>query len=580
MVTLALAAMLPRLELQTDGAALYPADDRTVEITVRDRRAFEDPEVLILLLTARPGGPAMTSATGLRTLSQMHESLASLPGITASGVRSAASLVDVAGSGIGSLGTFLHEIPDNAAELTALLERMRQLPLTDGLFLAADGGAAAIYAPLEPGQDRRQMVAELGRFMAVHTDTSFDLRLTGPVVAETLLGERILADLARLVPVMVLVVVALLLVCLRSVGGVLVAMAKTLVVLLWTGGSMALCSVPITLVTTILPVLLLALCVTDEVHVIARLQARLQDAGTAWQAVSRPAMEGEILSTLRELYRPVVYTSLSTAIGFLSFLSASIVPLRHFGVLAAIGILLAMLATFTLTPALAVLMPRSWFRPRGPRFQDRSPRIVPERLARRRRTTAFVAGLLLLVVGIPGLLSLSVQDSWITNFPPDSQLVQAEREFNARFWGTYRFDVVLSGPAGFFHRPEGAALVAETARMAAAAPHAAGVVSCLGPLDSVAELLGLPAGASELPADALKAVVEVAAAYAQQVDLHRLLAPDGHAARILIIVNSPDYMRARALAEYVDRELATLVEGSEVSHHVSGDIPGPRQVAP
>lgn len=564
-VTLALGAMLPRLELRTDGAALHPSGDPTVEQTEQDRLTFEDPEALILLLTSRPAGPSLTSSSGLRHLAQTHESVAALAGIRASGMRSAASLIDVATSGVASLGTFLDPVPDDEAELEASLRRMRERPWTDGLLLARGGHAAAIYAPLAPGRARREVVEELDRWAAAHNDERFDLRLTGPVIAETLLGERILDDLARLVPLMILVVAALLVLCLRTPGGLVVAMSKTVVVLVWAGGLMALAAVPVTLVTTLLPVLLLALCVTDEVHVLARLQAKLGDGGSD--------RGSEILATLRELYRPVVYTSISTAIGFLSFLSASIVPLRHFGALAAVGILLAMLMTFTLTPALVVLLPGSWFVPRSFPLGTWRPRFTRQGLSGRYRTAALVAGVLLLAAGLPGLLRLSVQDSWIDNFDPDSPLVRAEQEFNAIFWGTYRFDVVLAGPRRFFHRPEGAALVTAAARAAAGGTHVGGVVTYLEPLDTVAELLGLAAGASELPADALKAVVEVVAAYPQQTGIERLVTPDGQAARLLVIVNSPDYLRASALAEHIDRQLHPLVEGAGITYHASGDLP-------
>jgi len=580
--TVAFATRLPHLELRTDGAALHPTGDPRVERTVGDRVLFEDPEELILVLTPRPGGPRLTSAAGLRALVEAHRALASLSGIRASGVRSAASLIDVATSGVGSLGTYLDEVPDEDAARESLLRRMREGPLTDGLYLASDGSAGAIYAPLDPGFDRREIVRRVERWAAGREDPRFDFRLTGPVVAETLLGERILEDLARLVPVMMLVVAAVLLFCLRTLGGLLVAMSKTLVVLVWTGGMMELAGVPITLVTTVLPVLLLALCVTDEVHVLARLQSML-----AARPESGPDDEHRaLLSTLDELYRPVVYTSVSTAIGFLSFLSASIVPMRQFGAFAAGGIILAMLMTFTLTPSFVVLLPSSWFRPRLPRRRVSGGEGLLGLAARwrrtdpgRRRATAFVAGLVLLVVGVPGLLRLTVQDSWIANFDPDSPLVQAERRFNASFWGTYRFDLVLSGRPGLFHRPEGAALVEAAARVGAAAPHARGVVTYLQPLDSIAELLGLSAGAAALPADALKAVVEVASEYPLRTGLHRLVTREGDAARLLVLVNSPDYRRASDLAEHVDREMALLLEragdvaGSEVSYHASGDLP-------
>jgi len=582
-LTLGLGAALPRLELRTDGAALHPSGDPAVERTARDRLLFQDPEELILLFTARPGGSALTSTSGLRNLAAAHEAVAGLPGVRASEVRSAATPIDVAASGVGSLGTFLDQVPDDRAEREALVRRLRELPWTDGLFLSADGRAAAIYAPLEPGADRRRVLERLDRWLEARDGGPFDLRVTGPVVAEALLGERILEDLARLVPIVVLVVAVLLLVCLRTAGGLLVALSKTLVVLVWTGGLMALAGIPITLVTTILPVLLLALCVTDEVHVLARLQAKLvRESGELHPA---------LLDTLDELRRPVVYTSLSTALGFLSFVSASIVPLRHFGALAAVGLVLAMLMTFTLTPALVVLLPGSWFvpwRPGSSRTRALRPTAASPRVfgafGTRHHTAGLVTGLLLLAAGVPGLLRLTVQDSWIESFDPEAPLVQAERDFNAAFWGTYRFDLVLTdsaGPSGrreLFHRPEGVALIEAVARASASAPHAGGVVTPLEPLDTVAELLGLSAGVSTLPADALQAVVQVAAEYAQQTGLDRLVTPDGRSARVLVLVNSPDYQRATALAEHVERalrkgELAQRLEDAGVSVHASGDIP-------
>ena len=71
-----------------------------------------------------------------------------------------------------------------------------------------------------------------------------------------------------------LVVAVLLLVCLRAPGGLVVAMSKTLVVLVWTVALMALAAVPITLVTTILPVLLLALAQVFQVTQHAGLRCR------------------------------------------------------------------------------------------------------------------------------------------------------------------------------------------------------------------------------------------------------------------------------------------------------------------
>ena len=63
---------------------------------------------------------------------------------------------------------------------------------------------------------------------------------------------------------------------------------------------------------------------------------------------------------------------------------------------------------------------------------------------------------LAVALALPGVGRLRIQDSWIDNFDPDSELVEAERIFNRDFWGSYRFDVVAEGPPGYFSRPSGA----------------------------------------------------------------------------------------------------------------------------
>lgn len=60
---------------------------------------------------------------------------------------------------------------------------------------------------------------------------------------------------------------------------------------------------------------------------------------------------------MQEMWQPVVFTSLTTAAGFLSFLTASILPIRYFGIFTAIGVLAAMVFSITLFSALLSLLP-------------------------------------------------------------------------------------------------------------------------------------------------------------------------------------------------------------------------------
>jgi hypothetical protein len=89
-LALATAALLPglfRLELRTDGAAIYPLGDPTVRRTLADRETFQETDQVILLATARTGGPLLASPAGFRFLHEIGAPLQALPGVGAAARR-------------------------------------------------------------------------------------------------------------------------------------------------------------------------------------------------------------------------------------------------------------------------------------------------------------------------------------------------------------------------------------------------------------------------------------------------------------------------------------------------------------
>lgn len=572
-LTLVLGSGLLRLDLRTDGAAIQPQGNATVERTLADRETFLDREQAIVLLTSRPDGPSLESELGFRELVRLQRSLESLPSVDAEAIRSLATLLDPDPTvEIQDIEPFLDHVPQQPG-YPAWLARLRAFPLTDGLFLSASGRAAAFYVGVAPGQGRDAFLDELESWVAANASPEYELRLTGPVAAEVMLGRVVLRDLVWLVPVMLAVIALLLFVSLGTLGGVSIPLAEVLLVLVWTLGAMGHLGVPITLVTTILPIVLMTISVTDEVHLLERFQARLAaDPATREDRNTGPRRRRAMEGAIADVGRPIVLTSLTTAVGFLSFLSASMDPIRHFGLFAAIGILIAMLLSFSFVPALALLLPARCFEPA--RRARRSPGLWPhERLLIRRPGAAALLALLLVVGALPGLLRLSVQDSWIDNFDPSSEIVSAERDFNQEFWGSYRLDITLqSDEIRFFQYQDGLELMEEVREVALGGPRVAGVESHLLPFGEVAKQIGEQGALSSLPHRILLRIVVLAWTVRDEVGLDQLLAWGGQSARARLYVNSPDHVRARALRRYLDRELPPRLEPHGVRYHLSGEL--------
>jgi len=577
-MTLLLGSLLPRLRIETDGGALLPKDDPIVAGTDEDRRRFNDPEQVIILITSSATGPAIDSAQGLRFLVEAHHGAASVPAADGSRVRSLASLAEPPSSlRDPALRRYLDWIPDDPIQLEYLVHRIHLNPLADGMLVSSDGRAAALYVPLAPEHGRKELVTQLQEWVERLQPGPFEIRLTGPLVAETLLGASILQDLEWLIPVMVAAISLLLLLALRTMGGVVIPLIEVLVVLVWTLGTMALWSVPITLVSTILPVVLMAIAITDEIHLLEHLQQRLASRPSAESRdPTRDEVRSALDATIRAVQRPIVLTSLTTAIGFLSYLSASMAPIRSLGLFISLGIMLAMVLSFTLIPALILALPPSWFSLRAAhrRSSRRRPVLAFEHFVVRHTRACLVFGIVLTLASVLGLLRLVVQDSWISGFDPTSDLVTAERDLNAKLWGSYRYDLVLeSNTPGYFQSSDGIGLLEQIVRVASQAPHVGGVLSHLTHDRLVAGALGLHPPLSAISDRSLIRVAGLVRLIRRVSDLEQLLLPDARTARARIFVKSADYRRARELDAYLAQRLPALLAHRPVNLRTSGDLP-------
>jgi predicted RND superfamily exporter protein len=600
--TAALGCGLFRLELRTDGAAIYPQGDPAVARTAADRETFLEVDQIVLLVTSRPGGPRLDSPAGCRFLLWLQHALERFPGVEVAGVRSAVTLIDPpANLEPLRIQTFFEEWSSGEAGLADVLARMRRLPVTGGLFLAASGKAAAFYLPVGERTTRTELLADLRRFLATRAGAPFQLRMTGPVAAEADLGEEVVRDLARLVPIMVTAVALLLALTLRTAGGVLIPLAQVLATLVWTLGLMGWTGVPITLVTTVLPVLLMAMAMTDEIYLLERLQDHLaggarpeagegegraheQDQEQERERVGvrdqeqereRVGVRAAAERAFADLVAPLVLISLATAAGFFSFLGAEMAPLRHLGLFTGIGLLLGMFFTFTLAPALMAVLPATWIERRRRSAGSPGP-LGFERLTARRPRALALATAALLAAAAPGLLLLRVEDSWIDNFDPRSPLVTAAHRFDAEFWGSYRFDVVAAGGKGFFWTPPGAAVLEQLQRWADRAPHVGGTVSMLPPFTAGARALGLPGPLSALPPRDMQKVGMLIEVLRLRLYLRDLLTLDGDRTRARLLVRNADYGKARELAAALAAELPRLTRlapSGAVELHASGEVP-------
>jgi predicted RND superfamily exporter protein len=147
----------------------------------------------------------------------------------------------------------------------------------------------------------------------------------------------------------------------------------------------------------------------------------------------------------------MLFTSLTSAVGFASLALADIPPVRVFGLFVAFGIIAALILSITMIPAVISLMSDEKLKKILPKEGRDSSSIFDRvlkpigRFAFSRARTVLILGLVLLAVGISGVLQIQINDNPVKWFKKGHPMRVADTVMNRLFGGTYMAYVVAEG---------------------------------------------------------------------------------------------------------------------------------------
>lgn len=274
---------------------------------------------------------------------------------------------------VDSLANFLHPAVDgdditiaplvenadqlNAADIATVKTIAENEPGLVGRLLSEDSRVAAVNINLLLPAEQQSVAINEAVTAARALAEQFELtlpdtrvHLTGWAVTEQTLADITARDGTRLMPVLFALVLVVLAILLRSISA---ALCTVIVIALSVGAGMGFAGwvgISLNSVNVSAPTIILTLAVADCIHVLSAFLARLRTG-----ARKRAALEHSLRTTLY----PVVLTSVTTALGFLTLTLSESPPFRELGVIAAVGVMAALWVTVTILPALILLLPFS-----------------------------------------------------------------------------------------------------------------------------------------------------------------------------------------------------------------------------
>ena len=297
-----------------------------------------------------------------------------------------------------------------------------------------------------------------------------------PVVAESA-RKFMISDLCALIPLVIIVVLLSLFFSFKTLDGTLLPLITVVMSAAWTMGLMALLGITFTLVSSVIPVALIAVGSAYGIHVLTHYYVALD--GVEGE-LTREKYEEAIFAGLKEVMKAVLLAGITTIVGFISLVSSPIEPLHSFAIFTAIGVGIALLLSITFIPALLLCKDFKKVQAGRERMKHLTDKVA-RKLERARqlaggkemkdasgntlyqiyhffcgsRVRLVIFTLVICALSYVGLRMLKIDTAIVNYFPENCELRQDIKSIDKNFAGTNSLYFTISGQEkGDLTKPE------------------------------------------------------------------------------------------------------------------------------
>ena len=200
--------------------------------------------------------------------------------------------------------------------------------------------------PFLTDQENAKLIHVILDIVEQYKKEGLEIYVAGSPSVMDALKSQMQADMQKFTRVTFLIIIVFLFIMFRRVSAVIYPLIVIILSLLTTVGTMAWAGVAFKLPTQIVPSLLLAVSVGATVHILSIFLDRFNTKGDRKEALSY---------TLGHSGLAIAMTSVTTAIGVGSFAGSEVAPISDLGIFASLGVMVSLVLTLTLLPALLSL---------------------------------------------------------------------------------------------------------------------------------------------------------------------------------------------------------------------------------
>lgn len=317
-----------------------------------------------------------------------------------------------------------------------------------GRLISEKGNIATIAFELSSLSDSNQKLILMDDIKATAEKISagrLELHYNGVPFLESEENKLTMNDMMVILPLMTILSASVIMILFRSFTLNAICFFTLFIINVMVLGVFAMAKESINIVTSIMAAVLINVSMADLIHFIAHYKDELVENNNDTLS--------SVASTIKAIWQPCLFTSLTTAVGFVSFLTATIRPIQVLGGYTAIGTMVAFAMTITFFPAALIFLTQKSNK------TDVSSKDMPISLKKspitnilsmmgdftiKRAGIIRIAAFLILILSFFGISQITFKSNTMNVFKEDNQMVVDLKFIEKILGGTMNSEVVIT----------------------------------------------------------------------------------------------------------------------------------------
>tara|TARA_R110002073_G_scaffold56835_6_gene144393 strand:- start:22279 stop:24672 length:2394 start_codon:yes stop_codon:yes gene_type:complete len=275
------------------------------------------------------------------------------------------------------------------------------------------------------------------KIKAFETTYNLDVRISGMPYIRTLNSQNIIDEIGLFISAALLVTSVIFFFFFRSFRATFISMFVVLIGVMWTFGIIGLLEYEITVLTALIPPLIIVIGIPNCIFLINKYQHEVNKHGNKAKSLQR---------VITKIGNATLMTNVTTASGFATFIITESKLLKEFGTVASLSILGIFLLCLLIIPIIYSYMPM----PKDKHLEHLNKRWINtfvdwmESMVRHRKITIYATALILLVASIIGMYQIKISGSLIEDMPKNADFFKDIRFFEEEFNGIMPLEIMIN----------------------------------------------------------------------------------------------------------------------------------------